>query len=376
MPINRAYLHFDVRVIFMKIAYINLIMSPSAGIANKLDKQAKLAQELELPFDFYWITSLAGHNNNDYKYVITKKVEGTNPFIIRKRQGEIIHQLLDNYDRLILRYPMFDPVLFLKIRERNRIILEHHTKEIPELKLNGDKRWITEALFGGRWIHGFAALTAVTKEILNYEVQRAKFKKRTAFFPNSIDVNSYVLNGGKVKSSQTESVKLIMVASDFSYPWHGLDKIISVMEKASLKIPYELHLVGKINEHLSMKIKQVNNITYHGIKQPWELRQLYENMHVGIGSFNIEVKNLNEGVPLKVREYLAMGLPVVLGYSDPAIPDDFPFKLQLTTFDLEKIIEFVKANQNIERFDIREAARPYIDSKIITRQLYRFSCDI
>ena len=41
-------------------------------------------------------------------------------------------------------------------------------------------------------------------------------------------------------------------------------------------------------------------------------------------------RDMEEACTLKVREYLASGLPVVSGHRDSGLPADFPFYHQLT----------------------------------------------
>ena len=60
-----------------------------------------------------------------------------------------------------------------------------------------------------------------------------------------------------------------------------------------------------------------------------QLNELYPFMHLGIGSLSLHLYNLNEACPLKTREYLAHGLPVILGYKDTDIAETDDFALYL-----------------------------------------------
>ena len=51
---------------------------------------------------------------------------------------------------------------------------------------------------------------------------------------------------------------------------------------------------------------------------------------VAIGTLSLHTKQMEEACPLKVREYLAWGLPVIIGYKDTEFPaPDTAFLLQL-----------------------------------------------
>jgi hypothetical protein len=49
----------------------------------------------------------------------------------------------------------------------------------------------------------------------------------------------------------------------------------------------------------------------------------------GVGTLNLKSKNMAEASPLKVREYLALGLPVILKYQDTDFVGDEDYVLSL-----------------------------------------------
>jgi hypothetical protein len=74
---------------------------------------------------------------------------------------------------------------------------------------------------------------------------------------------------------------------------------------------------------------------------------LFKNADVAIGSLGLHVLSMDEACPLKVREYLAYGIPVIIGYRDTDFPNGAPFLLQLPNApdnvekNLDQIKEFV-----------------------------------
>ncbi len=353
----------------MRVAYVNLIMSSSSGIANKLEKQASAAKKEKLNFDFYWITGPTGPTESDYENISIIRFDTTNPFVLRWKQCKEVNRLLLEYDRVLLRYPLFDPISMLTLRHRDRIILEHHTKEVPELKLIGDFRWITELVFGGFWIRGFCALTAVTPEILNYERNRSGFRKAVEIFTNSVNIDEYAFVNNEI-CKEGGLIRAIMVASTFN-EWHGLSKVLEDFQEGNTNKLMELHIVGRVDGQWESALKKIKGVIYHGVLSPENLVKLYGSMDVGIGSMNMGLF-LSQGATLKVREYLAVGLPVVIGHADPAFPDGFPYVLNVRMFKVKDVCEYLSSLQGVDKSTVREASRPYIDSRKLIQKQFNF----
>ena len=62
---------------------------------------------------------------------------------------------------------------------------------------------------------------------------------------------------------------------------------------------------------------------------PAEYGPLLAQADVAIGTLGLYLKDMNEASPIKTREYLASGLPVIIGYRDTDFPDGAPFLLQV-----------------------------------------------
>lgn len=98
-------------------------------------------------------------------------------------------------------------------------------------------------------------------------------------------------------------------------PWHGLDKLV---ELAELLPGIDVDVVGTSAAELP---RHPANLRLHGYLPPDEYRPLLAAADVGIGTLAFHRTGLLEGSPLKTREYLAFGLPVVLGYRDTDLAD-------------------------------------------------------
>jgi hypothetical protein len=78
-------------------------------------------------------------------------------------------------------------------------------------------------------------------------------------------------------------------------------------------------------------------------------------------------EGLHEGATLKVREYLAAGIPVYSGHKDTALPESFAFYFHESKINLKNMINFGLKMQKTKREDIRNQALPYVEKENIIK---------
>ena len=112
---------------------------------------------------------------------------------------------------------------------------------------------------------------------------------------------------------------LIFVGNE--YIWNGLDLIAALVRQLNGAF---LVVAGpvSINKELENLIIQGKALTTGRI-DPTVLPRLYELADFGIGTFALNRKQMTEGCPLKVREYLWFGLPVIMNYVDPLLAESW-----------------------------------------------------
>jgi hypothetical protein len=140
--------------------------------------------------------------------------------------------------------------------------------------------------------------------------------------------------------STNENIRpqLIFVGSK-EQGWSGIDKLIKMAE---LLPEMDFHFVGA---YLS-GCDSINFQSY-GFMVGGKLEKLYQKMDFGIGTLALHRKSMEEASPLKVREYVAYGLPVIAGYVDTDL-EGVPYFLNIGNYEnnvydsVDKIREFVK----------------------------------
>lgn len=133
--------------------------------------------------------------------------------------------------------------------------------------------------------------------------------------------NSYemVQNERMLPRQNKQIIRLLAVATFQNY--HGYERVIKGLaqyydESAERKI--ELYLVGNGEEAIKYKkmVKQYDlekSVQLCGRKTGSELDHIYDHMDMALGSFGMYKEKIYKSSSLKVREYLAKGMPVVCG---------------------------------------------------------------
>lgn len=102
--------------------------------------------------------------------------------------------------------------------------------------------------------------------------------------------------------------------------WHGVEELLNF---AKLNPDIFIHIVGEDRK------SSLPNLRFYGQLKPFEYHQIAAKCIAGVGTLNLSAKHMEEASPLKVREYLAMGLPVIIRYHDADLDQSSDFVLQL-----------------------------------------------
>jgi len=378
-----------------KIIYLNYITTPelAIGVLKKLNYQTKILKELGVDMEtivFY----MNGKAVNKFKHIEFHKVSVFPIFFhppVRKIYGffkkwRYIGRFLlqRSFDFILMRYPLADFTLVEFIRKYgNFIIFEHQTQEIPELNslksFNSFVKVRFEKRHGKRILEKVRGIIGVTPEIIHYELSRINTFKPHAVISNGINVEEISLS--KRPFYDGRELSLLFVGTK-NTPWHGIDRLlrgIALYKKTTPRI--NLHLVGNFTNKTK---KMVNNLKigdkvyFHGSIYGDEIDKIFDSIHIAIGTLALHRKQMKQACPLKVREYIARGIPFVIAYDDVDLEDNLSFYLKLradeSPINIEKIINWannVLKNKNIPLY-MREYALKKMDWKVKMKQLKDF----
>ena len=339
----------------MRIAYIlEWDISIDSGVLNKVLAQTKIWIENGYKVKIYAITPNKRENKlEDYidqfysNFLFIKS--GLKTYInkiisIRKIQRDLrLFQPDIVYIRQSIWHPGIDKFLsnFVSIMELN-------TDDLNEIKLQLPKATQYIYLYGREKIinsvKGFVAIS--------YEIEKL-YKKYNK--PIITIANGYNILQVPDFNSVINKRKQVVFVSSFNQPWHGVEKIIYMAKKLK---EFDFHIVGPAS-NLS---KDIKNIKIHGYLKKKQLFELYKKMDVGIGTLSLYKNGMQEASPLKVREYIAFKIPVIVGYKDTDLEGQ-KYILNIGNYEenvmdnIEKIQKFINNSDNLSK---------EIDPKIIS----------
>ena len=155
------------------------------------------------------------------------------------------------------------------------------------------------------------ALVFVTSE-LSRKPSFAGFRGVHRVITNGIELAAYP----SLPAIEGPAPRLAFVGTA-GQPWHGLDKLV---ELAYRRPEWRFDIIGMDSDAWATQAPPAN-VAWHGALDRAGVIDVLATADVGVGTLALHRKSMNEACPLKVREYLAVGLPILYGYSDPDADD-------------------------------------------------------
>lgn len=238
-------------------------------------------------------------------------------------------------DIVYLRYAGYYPALAALARQFP-LVLEINTDDIKEYPLvsfyhNWYNRLTRRLLLGQA-----KGMVFVTNE-LSSKPDFTCFGKPGAVIANGIDLSRYQ----PAPTPANWTPRLAFIGS-VGAPWHGVDKIRLLAERVP---EWEFDIIGSSPAELLGPVPA--NVRMHGLLDRARYEPILAQSDVAIGTLALHRKQMYEAAPLKVREYLAFGLPTIIAYDDTDLsrPHDAILQLPNTpdnvSANLETIRQFV-----------------------------------
>jgi glycosyltransferase involved in cell wall biosynthesis len=280
-------------------------------------------------------------------------------------------RLSKTHDIVMMRHMTFDPFAFIFAPLIPNRVSVHHAKEVEELRLvrkgwRGRAAARLERASGAFAVSRAKMIFGVTREIAEYQRDTRAPDKEIGVYPNGVDVSRVPLLADKRKHDQ---INIAFICGTFS-AWHGLDKLIEAVDAGSFApddCSFSIHLIGNLSagqiEEISANEKRSRIFKCHGLMNADEYRNIIDVCDYGVASLAMTRQNLKEGSTLKVREMLAMGLPVYSGHQDLALPEDEKFVFITKRPNMSEMVAFGKYVKTISRDFVRERSKGLIEKK-------------
>ncbi|MFT3892228.1 MAG: glycosyltransferase family 4 protein [Anaerolineales bacterium] len=166
--------------------------------------------------------------------------------------------------------------------------------------------WVTRGILFRR-VHG---LIAVSHELADCSAF-VRYHKPTCVIANGVNLDSF-----EQLPAPSNKIPHIAFIGSPGYSWHGVDKLVSL---AKLVPDVHLDIIGyrKLPGFDSLPV----NMTLHGYLPQDEYQRILASADAAFSSLALHRVQLEEASPLKSRECLAFGLPLIVAYKDTDLHD-------------------------------------------------------
>ncbi|XOF34675.1 MAG: glycosyltransferase [Candidatus Electrothrix sp. YB6] len=362
----------------INVLHVASMIKYRVGIVQQMQWETTSAKVLKIPWEtkLYCPRNLTDDTFSCIKHSPCIRIDNSQVFLrelytwlrLQKEFYQWLENEIKQYDLLLLRYSINDPFLYSFLRRAGiPVVLVHHTLETFELAMRPGPasvlRALAEKLMGKRSLQAASGIIAVTQEIVDYEIARRKGND----IPTTVYPNGIYYKKTPADDHRTKEPELIMVAS-FFHAWHGLDLLLDSMESCSES--FTLHLVGELPAVYKARASNKKRIHIHNSLTHNQIKRLAASCWVGLSSFALHRKHMQQACTLKVREYLMMGLPVYADYEEN-FPPAFPYFCKGEA-NIENILLFAKKMRSVSRESVAEIAEPYISKTGLLKGLYQW----
>lgn len=235
------------------------------------------------------------------------------------KSHRLIKQVIDwKPDIVYIRLEMNWPGLGILLK-RVPCIFELNTYDIGEVKHWGcpNIQRYYYLMTRRRLLKRARGVVAVTHEIGD---KYAEFAKPTLVLGNGIDLSRHP----ELEGPNNPVPRLVFIGTP-RYPWHGIDKILLLADHFK---GWHFDLIGISPDEVKL-IPVPENVSMYGYLEHTQYQKIMARADVALGTLALHRNSMDEACTLKVREYLACGIPTIIGYKETDFPKPVSWLLQI-----------------------------------------------
>jgi glycosyltransferase involved in cell wall biosynthesis len=353
----------------MRIASISLHWprTLNSGVGKKLDRQIKLWQAGGHEARLFMHTSRYTPASEllpaeVFPYEVSGKLRTE---LNRIRAAVQLVEAVQAYrpDLVYLRLGMYVWPIH-RLAEIAPVIGEANTNDLTQHEGLGGVYALYNRLTRGLLLRRLCGLVTVSRELAAAPAFTA-FHKPIRVIANGIDLE----NQSPLPAPSNPVPRLAFIGNP-GYLWHGVDKLVTL---AKLHPDLQVEVIGY--DQLAGFETLPANLHTHGYLATAAYERILTNADAAISSLGLHRIGLKEASPLKSRECLALGLPLVVAYIDTDMHDlnldfilripnqednvlshgkairDFAYRMRGRRVDRQKIGMIDQANKEAERLD-------------------------
>jgi glycosyltransferase involved in cell wall biosynthesis len=318
---------------------------PSTGPFKKIDAQTRIWADEGVAVGLYVLTTAehrAAWAALPYAREVIARSRG--PRLALQKERLLGAALAWQPDLVYHRWSLPYPGLIRAVRTMP-FVFEVNSDDVAEYDLTMPAKARINRATRGLILRRAAGLTFVTQE-LRTATAFAPYRNRSVIIANGINLDDVPSAPAPVH----DRPRLLLIGQP-DCPWHGIDKVVWL---AKQEPGWDFDVVGPRPDEAP---GAPGNLTVHGLLSASEYQPLLAQADVGLGSLALHRKAMNEASPLKVREYLASGLPAIIAYVDTDFPNGSDHLLALPNVERNVCDGVQQIEQFVQRWRGRRVPR-------------------
>lgn len=306
----------------MRIAYITVHIAPElmrGGVGKKIKSQLDLWRRARHEVTLFSLTPDTIPFPDERQFIFDAKTSLLKREANRASGLIRVLEFIRTYepDIIYLRFGLYSYPLH-RLFKLAPTILEINSDDRVEYSTRGKFFYWLNRLTRGLTFGPAAGVIAPTRELTRiYPLKKSQF---TTVISNGVDVDAVEI----LPPPKNDKPVLTLVGSP-GMNWHGMDKLIRF---AQAHPDVNVNIVGYTANDVDMSIPP--NVTMHGYLTYVQIRDVLAKTDVACGTLALHRKNMQEACPLKVREAVLYGLPLILAYHDTDLSNlNLPTVLQI-----------------------------------------------
>ena len=199
------------------------------------------------------------------------------------------------------------------------VVGEINTNDLEQHKELGTVLSLYNRLTRGILLRRVSGLVSVSEELAR-DASYSDFDKPMCVISNGIDLSAF-----SPLDAPNNAIPRIVFIGTPGFSWHGVDKLVE-LARTFPDLQVDIVGYGELPEYEPLP----SNLTLHGYLGADDYRRVMANCDLAISTLALHRKGMEEACPLKTRECLAYGLPMVLPYMDTDLKDlDADFLLKI-----------------------------------------------
>ena len=221
-------------------------------------------------------------------------------------------------DLIYLRYTVYYPALKALV-SRIPAAFEINTDDLGEYRiLLPPYKYLYHRLTRGALLKRARGMVFIAGELATTS-HYARYGRPALVLGNAIDLSQHC----PLPVPNQSRRRLVFVGAP-GCPWHGVDKIVTLARSCP---DWDFDVVGDSEAGTVGDLP--GNLRFHGYLERVRYEQILARADVALGTLALHRKGMSENSPLKVREYLAFGIPTIIAYRDTDFLDGCDFILEL-----------------------------------------------